>query len=125
MIAVSQDRDILRDCDFCCVREGQAMSVTCTGEGREWTAVLTGEVDHHHARSIMAELEQAVDTGLPRRLTLDLSGVTFMDSSGIAVLLRAYKRLRELGGTVRVIQVPPQARKVLRTAGLERLMAFE
>ena len=101
------------------------MSVTCTGEGREWTAVLTGEVDHHHARSIMAELEQTVDTGLPRRLTLDLSGVTFMDSSGIAVLLRAYKRLRELGGTVRVIQVPPQARKVLRTAGLERLMAFE
>lgn len=101
------------------------MSVTCTGEGRTLTAEISGEVDHHRAREIMAELERAVDAALPRDLTLDLSGVTFMDSSGIAVLLRAYKRLGELDGRVRVIRVPAQAGKVLKAAGLERLMQFE
>ena len=48
-----------------------------------------------------------------------------MDSSGIAVLLRAYKRTAELGGTVVVRNVPEQAGKVLRAAGLERLLRFE
>jgi stage II sporulation protein AA (anti-sigma F factor antagonist) len=58
-------------------------------------------------------------------LTLDLSGVTFMDSSGIAVLLRALRRVRELSGSVRVIHVPAQPAKVLRAAGVDRLIKFE
>lgn len=101
------------------------MSVTCTGEDRNLRLAVSGEVDHHGARAIMQELDRQVDAGLPRRLTLDLSGVTFMDSSGIAVLLRAYKRAAELGGTVTVRNVPEQAGKVLRAAGLERLLRFE
>ena len=60
-----------------------------------------------------------------KRQTLDLEGVTFMDSSGIAVLLRAYRRLGELGGAVKVVHVPAQAGKVLRAAGLDKLMEFE
>ena len=100
------------------------MSVTCTGEDRNLRLAVSGEVDHHGARAIMQELDRQVDAGLPRRLTLDLSGVTFMDSSGIAVLLRAYKRTAELGGALTVRNVPEQAGKGLRAAGLERLMRF-
>lgn len=101
------------------------MAITCTGTDREVTLSISGEVDHHRAGEIMAELERQVDTCLPRRLTLDLGGVTFMDSSGIAVLLRAYKRTAELGGTVTVKDVPDQAGRVLRAAGLDRLLRFE
>ncbi|MEQ2443459.1 STAS domain-containing protein [Pseudoflavonifractor intestinihominis] len=101
------------------------MSVTCTGEDRNLRLTVSGEVDHHGARAIMQELDRQVDAGLPRRLTLDLSGVTFMDSSGIAVLLRAYRRMAELGGALTVANVPPQALKVLRAAGLERIIRFE
>ena len=50
--------------------------------------------------------------------------MTFMDSSGIAVLLRAYRRLGALGGEVRVHNVPPQAARVLRAAGLDKLIRF-
>ena len=101
------------------------MAVTCTGEGRVLRAALSGEVDHHGARAIMEELNRQIDLELPRELTIDLEGVTFMDSSGIAVLLRAYKRTAELGGALTVRNVPEQAGKVLRAAGLERLMKFE
>ena len=48
-----------------------------------------------------------------------------MDSSGIAVLLRAHQRMRALGGAVTVTGVPAQAGKVLRAAGLDRMMKFE
>ena len=43
------------------------MAVICTGEGRVLTVNMTGEVDHHHARTIMTEMEQAVGAALPDR----------------------------------------------------------
>lgn len=101
------------------------MSVTCTGEDRVLRAAVAGEVDHHGARSIMEELSRQIDQALPRRLILDLGGVTFMDSSGIAVVLRAYRRLRELEGALELVNVPPQAGKVLRAAGVDKLLGLE
>ena len=100
------------------------MGLTCTGGDRESCMALSGEVDHHHARGLMTEIEREIDRELPKHVTLDLGGVTFMDSSGIAVVLRCYRRTAELGGAVTVKDVPPQAEKVLRAAGLERLMRF-
>ena len=101
------------------------METNCTGEDRVLRVALTGEVDHHRARALMEGIDREIDMRLPSRVALDLGGVTFMDSSGIAVLLRAYKRTAELGGALTVRNVPEQAGKVLRAAGLERLMKFE
>ena len=96
------------------------MPVTVTGNGRELTARISGEVDHHGAREIMEELDREIDAALPGRLALDLSGVTFMDSSGIAVVLRAKRRMEALSGTLVVVNIPRQASRVLETAGLGR-----
>lgn len=101
------------------------MAVTGTQEGRRLTVWISGEVDHHRAGEIMGDLDRQIDACLPKSLTLDLGGVTFMDSSGIAVLLRSYKRMGALGGTLTVRGVPPQAARVLQAAGLSRLMKFE
>ena len=65
------------------------MPMTVTGQEGGVRAALSGEIDHHGAKSLMRELEDTVAQRLPTRLTLDLSGVTFMDSSGVALLLRA------------------------------------
>ncbi len=89
------------------------------------TITLSGEIDHHGARAMMQELEEAISTLLPRNLTLDLSGITFMDSSGIAVLLRVQRHISHLGGTLRVTSIPTQPRKVLDAAGVGRLITFE
>lgn len=101
------------------------MPVSCLEEGRAVTAQITGEIDHHAARMLMAELGRRVDTAMPRELTLDLGGVSFMDSSGIAVVLRTWKRMRQLGGSMKLQNVPPQAAKVLRAAGVDKLLPFE
>ena len=101
------------------------MAVTCTGENRVMTAAISGEVDHHRARQIMGELVRQIDVTMPRKLTVDLGGVNFMDSSGIAILLRANRRMGELEGSMEVVHVPEQAGKVLRAAGVDRLIKFE
>ncbi len=100
------------------------MPVVCTEQGRTLTARLSGEIDHHAAKQIMAELAEQIDAALPECLVLELSQVTFMDSSGIAVLLNAWRRMGQLEGSVEVCQVPEQARRVLQCAGLERLLKF-
>lgn len=101
------------------------MSVTCTEEGRTLTARIEGEVDHHAARAIMQELHDSLTAALPRTLILDLSGVSFMDSSGIALVLRTWKDMTQMGGRMLVRQVPRQAAKVLKAAGVHRLIPFE
>lgn len=83
---------------------------------------LAGELDHHEAKSLWRELENVMDRYLPTDCALDLSGVSFMDSSGIAILLRLYKRLQATGGRVCVLDPPIQPGKVLAAAGLERLI---
>lgn len=101
------------------------MPVVCTQEGRSLTALVSGELDHHGAKQVMEELDRRIDLGLPSRLTLDLGELTFTDSSGIAVLLRAWKRMEQNRGKMRVIRTPRQAERVFRAAGLQRLISFE
>lgn len=101
------------------------MPITVTSRDSELTIALSGEIDHHAARELMAQLDQAIAERVPARLTLDLSGVTFMDSSGIAVLLRARRQLGHNGGVLRVVNIPAQARRVLDAAGIGRLISLE
>ena len=101
------------------------MSVICKQEGRLLTAAVSGELDHHGAKTVMAELERHIDAARPRMLVLDLAGLTFTDSSGIAVLLRTWRHMGTLSGTMKVVNIPGQAEKVFRAAGLQRLIPFE
>ncbi len=100
------------------------MPVDCLEVGQTLTARIAGEVDHHAARELMAQLGREIDAALPVQLELDLAGVSFMDSSGIAVVLRTWKRMQELGGTMTLRTVPTQAAKVLKAAGVDKLIPF-
>lgn len=101
------------------------MAMNCRAEHRSLYVAIDGEVDHHRARELLAELDRQLDLQLPRSVTLDLGGVSFMDSSGIAILLRARQRVSALGGALRVVHVPEQAAKVLQAAGVDKLMDLE
>lgn len=101
------------------------MPVRCREEQRRLTAWVEGELDHHRAREVMEELDRRIDVAQPRELTVDLSGLTFTDSSGITVLIRAHRRMGQVRGAMRVVNAPSQAKKVFQAAGLERLIRFE
>ena len=100
------------------------MEMTVRQEERCLEIALIGELDHHAARKIGGRLDRAIEAALPLRLVLDWSGVTFMDSSGIALLIRARQRMQELGGTADVCGAAAQARRVLDAAGLQRYLTI-
>ena len=88
------------------------MEIQAKSADRNLLLELKGELDHHSARNALREVELAIDAALPRMLVLDFAGVTFMDSSGIALILRAQQRVQLLDGSLQVRNVPPQARRV-------------
>ena len=100
------------------------MEINAKTADRNLLLELSGEIDHHGARNAIRELELAVDTALPKKLVLDMTGVTFMDSSGIALILRAQQRMQLLDGSLLVCHVPDQAKRVLDASGISRLVTI-
>ena len=101
------------------------MEINAKTSDRNLLLEFSGDIDHHGARNALREMELAIDAALPRKLVLDLSGVTFMDSSGIAVILRARQKMQLLDGGLLVRGTPPQARRVLDAAGINRLVTIK
>ncbi len=100
------------------------MPMTCTTDNRCLTVRLSGEIDHHAARQLMLNLDREIECRFPRTLELDFSGVSFMDSSGIAVLLRTCRRMQEVCGTMTVTGVGRQPGKVIRAANLHKMLSI-
>ena len=92
---------------------------------RTVTVALGGELDHHTLRTITREIDGIIDLYLPKMLVLDMQGVRFMDSSGIALIIKAVRRLAELDGTVTLRRVPTNAMKIFTMAGVIRLVRIE
>ena len=101
------------------------MAVTLEVTNEEITAYLSGEIDHHSAVELRRRIDESVLSGTPERLILDFSGVTFMDSSGIALILRSQQRMQLLDGSVVLRNVPAQAKRVLDAAGIGRLVSIK
>ena len=98
------------------------MRILTHDDGRCRTLRLMGELDHAAAQTVMPGIEDAVEEYLPRRCVLDLTGVSFMDSSGIAVILKTDRLLRQTGGALALSGVPGQVRRVLDVAGLTKIV---
>ncbi len=97
------------------------MNLTSYVQDRQLTIALRGEIDHHAAREIMQALSAKIDLYLPLRCILDFRDVTFMDSSGIAVVIHTLRRMNTLQGRLLLQNIPPQPYKVLRAAGIEKI----
>ncbi len=96
------------------------MDIRTKLEEQTLTIQLCGELDHHGAKGLMERMDALMERDLPRKTILDLEQLRFMDSSGIAVILRAKRRMEALGGNLVVVNIPKQAARVLDTAGLGR-----
>ena len=89
--------------------------VTLKQDGKTLTALLSGEIDHHWA----AILREKIDERAAAILILDFSAVTFMDSSGIGLILGRHKLISAMGGVVVVQKAPKDIKRMLSIAGIE------
>ena len=89
------------------------------------TAWLSGEIDHHTARVLRETIDAAVARSKPRMVRWDFSGVGFMDSSGIGLVMGRYRLVSGYGGALRVVGASERLLRVMKLAGLERLPVWE
>ncbi len=85
------------------------------------TAKITGEIDHHSAKWLRADIDTAITDSKPMLLRLDFSGVTFMDSSGVGLVMGRNMGMKEIGGRVELVNMPPYIEKVMAIAGIDKL----
>ena len=81
-----------------------------------------GELDHHSAQAMREEMDAEMEDRQIRTLILDLRDLTFMDSSGIGVIIGRYRLLSRRGGSVYVRNMSPQVEKLFTLSGLHRII---
>ena len=98
------------------------MKIDIKNENGTAIARLSGEIDHHNAKELRTEIDRFIVTAQPRELAIDLGGITFMDSSGIGLIMGRQKLIRECGGVLEVRSPQPYIRRVLKLSGIERIV---
>ncbi len=88
---------------------------------RTLTVSLTAEIDHHTARRIRERIDSELFLKKPEILVLDFSGVGFMDSSGLGLILGRCSVAEGIGASVRVTGASDQLMRLIRLSGLERV----
>ena len=66
-------------------------------DDRTLTAYLKGEIDHHNAGALRSCIDEAIGRAFPEMLCLDFAKVSFMDSSGIGLIMGRYRMMQEIG----------------------------
>ncbi len=92
--------------------------------GQTLVVKLSGEIDHHTSGDIRDILDREISSGNVTNLVFDFDRVTFMDSSGIGMMVGRYKQISALGGKVMVIRVSTQLDKIFEISGLKKILDF-
>lgn len=97
------------------------MNVILTHTGKDLTAEMIGDIDHHTAGSMREQIDGEIERLKPANLRLDFSKITFMDSSGIGLIMGRYRLMKLLGGNVSVVNVPKGLQRMVQISGISSL----
>lgn len=89
------------------------------------TVYLQGEIDHHSAKLMREEIDSAVDFNMPALLVLDFTEVSFMDSSGIGLVMGRFKNLQKNGAELNLSNLSNNIYKIMKLAGIDRLATMD
>ena len=89
------------------------------------TVALTGEIDHTCARSYINAIAAKIEAYTPEVCVLDFSEVSFMDSSGIAVVINALRGMKAVDGQLRLEGIGHQPMRVFRASGIDKLIDIQ
>lgn len=101
------------------------MYLTSYLQNNHLTVVLRGEIDHHCAKEQIQAISAKIEAYTPKICVLDFQEVTFMDSSGIAVVINALRNMARLDGKLILSGINPQPLKVFRASGIDKLVEIK
>ena len=103
----------------------QTARVSISLGGNDMLCSIHGDIDHHNARMIRMQIDDELYKQRPRKLTLDLSRVEFMDSSGLGLILGRFNKASEIGTEFTLLNPADSVRKILDVAGIARMIKIE
>ena len=93
--------------------------------GTSVTALLSGEIDHHNAPQIREAIDECVAFRHPDSLILDFGDVTFMDSSGIWLVMGRYRLIEGKNCSFYIVNLSEHAYRVMQLAGREKIAVLK
>ena len=101
------------------------MRFTSFLENGRLTVALTGEIDHHCAKQYIQAIAAKIESYVPESCILDFRDVTFVDSSGIAVVINALRSMTQIEGKLILTGISPQPMRVFRASGIDKLVEMK
>lgn len=101
------------------------MQFTSFLENGRLTVVLTGEIDHHYAKSYIQAISAKIEAYTPDICILDFGEVSFVDSSGIAVVINALRAMTQIEGRLLLTGIGHQPMRVFRASGIDKLVEIK
>ncbi len=98
------------------------MNFTSFLQDGKLTIALSGEIDHHRARDYIDKIAAKIEAYTPQECILDFTDVTFVDSSGIAVVINSMRRMAQIEGTLSMTGIGEQPMRVFRTSGIDKIV---
>lgn len=83
---------------------------------------MYGELDHHNCEEVRSKLDDRIEREKSKKVILDFSGITFMDSSGIGVIIGRYKKMNLSNGKICVAQARNTVEKVFMLSGMNKII---
>lgn len=94
-------------------------------EDGQLTIALTGEIDHHCAKEYITSIAAKIEAYTPRVCILDFGDVSFMDSSGIAVVINALRNMTRINGELELCKLGNQPMRVFQASGVDKLVKIK
>ena len=101
------------------------MRFTSFLEGGCLTVALTGEIDHHCAKNYIQAIGAKIESYMPEVCILDFQEVSFVDSSGIAVVINALRSMTQIEGRLLLTGISPQPMRVFQASGIDKLVEIK
>lgn len=98
------------------------MHFTSYLEEGQLTIALTGEIDHHYAKAYIQAISGKIEAYTPNICILDFQEVSFVDSSGIAVVINALRNMTQIEGRLLLTGIAPQPMRVFHASGIDKLV---
>ncbi len=83
---------------------------------------LFGELDHHSSEYIKDRIDREIAAANPKNIIFDVENLSFMDSSGVGVIIGRYKHILARGGKVAIVNLKPQVERIYEICGLKKII---
>ena len=98
------------------------MEISVTVKKKTLVASLYGELDHHTAKEVKDLIEEIIKNKGVKNLIFDFSNLSFMDSSGIGVIVGRYKLVCSIGGKVAISGASKTVNRLITMSGINKLI---